>query len=447
MKNRRSFRPSLEVLEGRDTPAGTVTGSFANGTWTLVCDAEANDILVNPPLLPGPFTLIGRNGTAVAGVTKVSNPLHIVVILGAGDDWVEVNDTGHRGGLPGDLTIRGGQGANSVDINNFRMKNLAVVNGLNASGTDQLYLSDSIVQQNITVNHGSGATLTKVFRSAGASGVSRVGGNVTVVNGVGEDSTELTDTHVGGNVTVKNGLPGADGDAGYVNIQNFHNLATRSVIGGNVLVSYEGGTVDYDGIWDTEVLGNVTFRYGSGTSEVNFASFHTPRPVHIAGNLTVISQGNTRVETASPNDQLGVDVGKDFTILTGGGTDQINIRASAVGGTTRVVTGAGDDRIVIDDSSFAGLTTILTGGGLDTLFVECDAIYDYGTQFAQALQVQMGADNDTLTMGVTNDMSRFAEFLGAAVLDGGAGEDTFNRLNLVQAGGRPITALFETINR
>ena len=45
----------------------------------------------------------------------------------------------------------------------------------------------------------------------------------------------------------------------------------RAVIGGNVAVSYVTGQCDdFQGIWDTDIRGNVSFNNGSGIFETNF---------------------------------------------------------------------------------------------------------------------------------------------------------------------------------
>jgi hypothetical protein len=443
MKTRRSCRPALEILEIRDTPAGTVTGSFANGTWTLVGDAEANDILINPAANPNQFEVTGRNGTAVGGVVSASNVQNIFVQLRAGDDKVQVNSTGTLAGLNGNLRIAGGDGANHVHVDSFKMRNLTITNGRNDSGSDDLNLINTIVQKNVTINNGNGDSDTEIY--CGSSVASLIGGNLTVINGVGEDFTYIGDAYRGGDVTVRNGRPDSSNDPGYFGIYNSANDASRSVVGGNVSVRYQGGTVDYDGIWDTEVLGNVRFNYGSGNGQVYFDGSTVALPVHIHGNLTVIGQGNTLVEVGTYSG-TGLIVDKNFTVLTGAGSDQITFAHLSVGGATRIVTGAGNDSFAIDDSHFTGPTTVLTGGGLDTVLIERKTSTDYGTQFVKALKVHMGADNDTLTIGSANDRTHLVELFGLAALDGGAGDDTFNRFNLTPGVSGSIAALFETIN-
>src|SRR5262245_6873187 len=148
MSKRQRRLPTFEILEDRYTPAGTVTGSFANGTWTLIGDADANSIHINPTLASNLFTVTGLNGTAVAGVTNAENVTHIVVKLRGGDDVVGVINTALVGQLLGNLTIDGGSGANLVEIDGFQMKNLSITNGTNNSGPDALYLRDSVIQKN-----------------------------------------------------------------------------------------------------------------------------------------------------------------------------------------------------------------------------------------------------------------------------------------------------------
>lgn len=445
MKNHRFCRPLLEMLEDRRTPAGTVTGSFANGTWTLVGDAEANDIRINPTAIANQFEVSGLNGTAVAGVVNASNVRNIVVRLKAGDDLVEVNQTGAFARLLGNLTVIGGNGANKVDIDHFQMQNLTVSNGSNASGSDFVYVADSMVRKGVAINNGNGDSEIQFYRDG--SDVSSIGGSVTVSNGVGRDYSYFTDTCIGGNVTITNGLPDASDDAGYVIINNHDNDTSRSIIGGNVTVRYRDGFVDYDSIRDAEVLGNVRFSYGSADSKLYIDNYEVNQPTHIHGNFTVIGRGNTLVDIGLQYGQQGLIVGKNFTVLTGGANDDIDIHRLSVGGATRIVTGDSNDGIVIDDSSFAGPTTILTGGGNDSVLIETVFAYPDATQFAKSLQVIMGADNDTLTTGASNQNGRRVELLGRAVLAGGAGVDTFNRLNLDAVFASAINNSFETINR
>jgi hypothetical protein len=442
----RQRRPlSFDLLEDRCTPAGTVTGSFANGTWTLIGDAEANEILVNPPLLPGSFTVTGLNGTVVAGVTEVEAFKHLVIKLGAGDDRVQVNDTGSFSGLPGNLIIRGGSGANTVRIHDFKVKNLTIINGVNASNADYVSLINSIVQNNVTINNGDGASSIDIY--SGASSPSAIGGNLTIRSGIGENSTYITDTHIGRNVTVKNGLPDPSGDAGSFLFANVGNLNRRSVIGGNVFVSYQGGNSDVEGLWDVEVRGNVRFQYGSGSSQLFFDGYALAQPVHIHGNLTVTSQGDSSLTIGRTDQKTGLIVDKNFTVWTGIEDATIFTNQLKVGGATLIRTGAGMDEIVMDDCIFAGPTTILTGAGSDKVHFASSIGSQFGVQFLKPLQINTGAGNDWVRLGHFSSDTNVALLLAKARLNGGTGEDDLLDLyNVVPLFGPPMATFFEFIN-
>jgi hypothetical protein len=444
MKTKPNYRPSLEMLEVRDTPAGTVTGSFANGTWTLIGDAEANDIRINATANKNQFEVTGV-GTTVTGVVNPSNVQNIVVRLRAGDDRLTFNTTGTLARLSGKLAIAGGSGANYLDVSDLKMKTVTITNGLNTTGYDDVYLTNVIVQSNVTVNNGNGESYTTIERD-NYDDFSRIGGNLTILNGTGKNITYINDAYIVGDVTVRNGLPDANNEAGYVEFYNSYRYS-RSVVLGNVSVSYQGGFAEDDELNDLEVFGNVRFSYGSGSGNLECGSYNGYQPTHIHGNLTVVSRGDTQVDIGLYNyGAIELIVDRNFTLLTGPGTDEINIWGLNVRGATRIATGAGNDTIAIDESIFTGPTTLQTGAGLDTVLLERYQSAYNSTQFLKALTIRMGLDNDTLTIGAANDSGRVVEVLSRAVLIGGAGDDTFDQLGLVSAGGGAITALFETIN-
>jgi hypothetical protein len=445
MSIHRRCLPRLEMLENRWIPAGTVTGSFANGTWTLIGDAEANEVLINPPLLPGSFTVTGLNGTVVAGVTEVEAFKHLVIKLGAGDDRVQVNDTGAFSGLPGNLTIRGGSGANTVRIQDFKVRNLTIINGVNASSADYVSLVNSIVQYNVTINNGDGASSIDIY--GGSSIPSAIGGNLTIRNGIGENSTYITDTHIGGNVTVKNGLPDPSGDAGYFLFSNVGNVNRRSVIGGNVFVSYQGGNSDVEGLWDAEVRGNVRFKYGSGSNKLHFDGYALAQPVHIHGNLTVTSQGVSSLTIGRTDQKTGLIVDKNFTVRTGAEDATLFANQLQIGGATLIQTGAGSDEMVMDNCIFAGRTTILTGAGPDKVHFASSIGSEFGVQFLKPLQINTGADNDGVRLGHFSSDTNVVLLLAKARLNGGTGDDDLLDLyNVAALFEPPAATFFEFIN-
>src|SRR5262249_43396469 len=158
-------------------------------------------------------------------------------------------------------------GANSVTATDLKVeKNFSITNGTNTSGSDQTSLANLTVGGSLTINNGSGDT--SIHLNGNSAGTSAVQGSITITNGSGEDDLQITDMNVGGNLSVNDGHGNASGIAGYTEIFNTSNTSFRSTIKGNVTVSYLDGNTTFfnDGIWDTEVQGNVTFNHGSGSA-------------------------------------------------------------------------------------------------------------------------------------------------------------------------------------
>jgi hypothetical protein len=437
MMSGRGFRPCLECLEDRCTPAGTVTGSFANGTWTLIGDPANNSILINPTATPGTFSVTGLDGTGIAGVMNPTNVNHIVVRMLGGDDAVNVNDTGVMRTLSGKLSIEGGAGANNVYIRMMTIKNVSVVNGSNATGTDEFYLEDSIVKGNLTIANGEGDSETGVYRTT--PGVSYIAKEVSITNGAGRDRTYIIDYNVGGSVKVTNGLPDAMNEAGYVEIFNETNLAGRSVIGGSVLVNYTSGVVDYDGIWDYEVRKNVRFNYGTADAQLFFDGYIVSQPVLIRGNLTVNGTGPVFMEIGNQYLNTGLIVGNNLTVTTGEQADTFNAFRLQVNGITNIMTSGGIDTVTIDDSYFQGSFTLNTGSGADEVNIETRTPTTASTQFISTVLIDLSGGDDTMTLGFAGSLTRQVELYSTGSFLGGSGTNVINDNNVVALLGMPIT--------
>ena len=63
MGTRKCLRRPIERLEDRSNPAGTITGSFAHGTWTLTGDALDNSIVINLDGQANAFKVVTERGT------------------------------------------------------------------------------------------------------------------------------------------------------------------------------------------------------------------------------------------------------------------------------------------------------------------------------------------------------------------------------------------------
>ena len=87
------YRPRLEALETRLTPAGNVTAVLAGGTLTLTGDAQDNAIAVTQSA-PSSFTISSDDGTTTINggadavtITGVTRDLR--VLLDGGNDRLE----------------------------------------------------------------------------------------------------------------------------------------------------------------------------------------------------------------------------------------------------------------------------------------------------------------------------------------------------------------------
>ena len=195
-----------------------------------------------------------------------------------------------------------------------------------------------------------------------------IGGNLSITNGAGADYTHIEDTNVGGNVTVSDGH-GDGTTAGTTQMNNVFNTGYRSLIKGNLTVSYLDGTVNYDGLWDYEVMGNVAFNHGSGTATTNFDGDNTDLPVLVLGNLTMKGSGGNTVTVGTEFMDTGLIVGGNFTITAPATSPASSLTFTnlQVDGAASIGLGNGANSVIIDSSVFVGSLTITNGSGANNV--------------------------------------------------------------------------------
>jgi hypothetical protein len=480
----RCFRPRLEPLEGRDIP-GILTFTYAAATQTLtvVGDSADHQLSIDGPSGFGALTLSsttdafrGSDGQVLASPVLFPSPVdNLTVKFLGGSDTVAIG-AGVPFRLAGRLVIAGGDGDNTLTVNSLEIiGNLTVTNGTgtdstlvtnldiggslsvsngagdsttaislagrfhpfvrsvtvtNGAGTDSTVLTDLNVTGSVVVRNGAGDSHTVINRSG--PGRSLVGGSVTVTNGTGTDETELADTNVIGNFTVRNGHGGANGNAGHTWVDNPANVS-RSVIGGNVSVSYVDGDVAAvpDKLMDVQVLGNVAFNHGRGDSETVIDGDLSALPAIVRGNLTFTGSGRSIIRHNSPN-TYGLVIGGDFRVTAGVGDDEVHLYRAEVSGQTVLALGDGNNIVSIDDTAFYGPVTITTGAGTDTVSLDTMAGTSAATKFERSIVIRLGAGNDAITLGGGNDaMQRLVAF-GPFVIHHGAGSDNFNLFGPVE---------------
>jgi hypothetical protein len=394
-------------------PAGnlTVTFSALTHTLTVVGDANDNNVTVTGDSLSQSHFILNSSSSSINGEPPpYSSPggvKNLVFKMLDGNDTITFDPT-----VPifvqGSMSIDGGTGANTVAATHLMVgKNLSVTNAGQATGTSGVFLTDFSAGGRVMVKNSIGNSDTEINRDA--TGVSTIKGSLTVTNGTGQDTFRLNDTNVDGNVTINDGHSDA-GVPGLMRLYNVYNTAFRSVIGGNLTVTYlDGNSQPGDGLFDTEVLGNVTLNHGPGAFATYMDGFATHLPVLIHGNLTITGAGANSLGFGTNNGSgngSGLIVSKKFTLMSGGGAaETLAFKNVQVGGDTSITLGNGGNTITIDDSIFGGRFTLVSGVGNDTFNLEATTGTTSATKFKKAALIDLGSGNDVarLTYNSTPD--------------------------------------------
>jgi hypothetical protein len=418
-RRKHTVRAHLDRLEARDVPAAnlTVTFSALTHTLTVVGDANDNDVTVTGDATSQTRFSLASTGTINGQPSPFSTPdgvKNLVFKMLDGNDTVTFDNT-----VPifvqGSVSINGGAGVNSVTASHLTVgKNLSVTNAAQSTGTDSVNLTDYSSGGNVMVKNAGGDSFTQINRDA--PGVSTIKGSLTVTNGTGVDDFFLIDTNVDGNVTVNNGH-GTAPFAGNFDVETIYSSPLRLVIGGNLTVSYlDGNSTNDNGIFDTEVLGNVTLNYGTGTSATDMyaQNISTELPVLIHGNLTITGTGSNTARLDGDSNDTGVVVEKGFTFNSGGATaETLVLKNLQVGGNTSLKLGNGGNTVTINDSYFGGRFTLVSGSGNDTFNVETQAGTSSATEFKKAVLVDLGTGSDVANIASNGGAPDAAQYVVA----------------------------------
>jgi hypothetical protein len=419
-RQRKRFRPFLEHLEHRDNPSNL---SVTLAGHTLIIAGDTSDDLTIQGVTGDAtkFTLSSGSDTFNGQASPFTTPTgvhNMTFTLQGNNDGVTFGNAVRPILLEGNLTINGGDGANTVTTTDLTVqKNVSITNG-NGTGTDGTYLTNLTVGGSLTIKNGNSETETEITRNV--AGISTIGGNLSITNGAGYDFNELLDTNVGGSVTIANGHGNGSGLAGYTYIYAYYN-SVRSVIGGNLTISYLDGNGDgYDGIWDTEVLGNITINHGTGAFTTYFDGYHTSLPDVVLGSVTMTGSGANTVAVGTQYSETGLIVGKNLTI-TGSASDTLTFYRLEVGGATKLTLGNAGNTVNIDGSELAGTFTLTTGSGNDTFNLEMSTTVSYyvPTEFGRSVVISLGTGSNTGNVAFNHTSSNQAVVvLGTFVVTG-----------------------------
>ena len=419
MTTRCSIRPSLETLETRDTPSGTVTATFAGGRLTVTGDAAANSLLITQTddgrlVLSnnGSDTLIRLNRDAAGGTVTLPAPVTggVTINLRDGADQLFVDGVA----LPGSLTINGGSGeAAGPAGNKVYLRDVQVGGSLditNLAGADDTYLWGTVdVRRALTIRNGAGGSNVWGDKTTDL----RVGGTLSIFDGAGNDHVDIwgaVNVAVGG-LTVNSG---SDLDGSYLRVHPFGNL----VVDGAVSVTNGRGNDSTDlGGQNVAIRRAVTIRNGDG------GSFNTllAQETLYAGQVTITNGVGEDHNEITTYDSAVVHGNVTFTNGAGDSSNYVGGGNSlAVGGSVSFVNGAGRDlnTIYSADARVGGAVNVRNGEGDSDTSVAGNAVLLVQGQ----TRITSGTGHDLVSIGAGREpVSGPAVDVGAIRLDLGDG--------------------------
>lgn len=275
----------LEMLEGREVPAGIVTAVQSGTTLILTGDTAANEIALTSNL-DGTLNLSGVNLTTINGVL---NPLSISGItnvranLGAGNDVFTFFDAK----ISGSLTVDAGDGNDQVVLSGAanQVGSLSILGGV---GDDSFSLSgNATIKGAASVNMGAGKSTVSI--GTGFDNVTITGALAVSASGLGDSTVTIggSSLNVGGTlgVTAGAGVNNVTIAADKVNVGGLVSLSSGAgadtiVVGGLSSFSSRGLTINTSAAGDKANItvsagakfnGNVNITTGAGLDTVSLA--------------------------------------------------------------------------------------------------------------------------------------------------------------------------------
>lgn len=384
------LRPRLSVnqLEERETPSASLV--FSGGSLTIRGDNTPNNLT-----LDGAGAVTVKNNAATLGTYNVTGG--VTILMGNSADTVALGSTAAVN-IPGSLSVTTGNGDD-------------------------------------------------VFTAQG-----RVGGNVTVASGLGNDSTGLTAFTAGGPSVRFDGGPGTD---------TFTTAGAATLAGTTLLLNqnattlasgFQASSLVINNVSDTgaaaaalaagaAVAGSYTYSGGPGSDTVTVDgtvngslnvvdmsganSFTAGATAGVNGNLSLnFGSGNDTFNTTagaffgSVNANLGegdntygIDnaftVFGDFNLRAGNGTNDLTFNGATINGSLNVTFGSGTDSFTFTSGSVGYRTVYRAGAGTNTVTL--------GVQPSNIVQIYLSGGDSTVDLGAIPD------FTGSGTIDFGVG--------------------------
>jgi hypothetical protein len=475
----RRARLSLQPLEGRDVPNGTITAALSpTGVLTLTGDDDDNVVTLkintgtNVVLTPDGATTIDNLADSTAPVTGAAVTINGAVTsikakLNGGADVVSIDSTAEFS-VSGAVSIALGDGNNQLILNTSGRISLG---GITVTGGDGF--------DDVSVNGGAGSTVggTAKFTVAnGGSTVALTGIGFTAVTYTGGDAASVVNPNVvtGTNLVVAktfsaglgNSFPGTldftGSNLGALKATGFSVSSVLRTTTVNTNVTYKAlfaADIQGDGLTVTKnvsvTAANASFGGSAGAivvggnlavtgSAATTTSFQTTALSEVKGNLTIKGGLSNDVFETNANFKADKNVsltlfGGDNTITLGDGTGLVT-----VGGKLTIKTLDGNDQILIDQVTATGPVSIMTKGGADVLSIED------GSRFNSTFTADLGAGDDEISVAQNTGVPGPppvpgpTTFVGKAKFIAGTGNDVLSLGVAVAAGGDANSAVVFT---
>src|SRR5262245_2514978 len=437
---------------GLDPADQTTVGSFTvnNSTGFDTTIVGGSDFTANKNVTINNSS--GGSDTEFQSAATVTVLGSMTINNGNGDDTILIGDSGTTLVALHNVTINNNAGLGITVFDGLEHTitgNLSVTNGTSAAPDLFLTQGDTfVVTGKFTVNNGSGGSLTQfssnllieidgatsITNTAGDDtevfgnfGGSIVLGRVTINNGADAGATFFQggDQNIFGNLQITNGTNSAGADNFTVGGDTFNVLGNITINNGagdttTVLSPTTGSAAffsvtDGAGLDDIVIVGmqlqNTTLNVGSGGSTIAVSI-----GVLIIGNLNITGQNGDDLVS------LGGEVTGALNVNTNNGFDQVTINGLVADGSTTINTGNDDDTLTIDDSLFNGTFTTNLGNGNDTENIETQLTF-FETRFVKAVNILGGAGDETVTLGIDDNVDDHVVCLSTVNFNSSTGFD------------------------
>jgi len=391
----------FEELEPRLFLDGDVTVTLAGHTLKITGDGLDNVIAVNN-VDPDEFEVVGLDGTAVNGggsLTQGDAWKGVKIDLKGGNNRVYFNGVE----VNGNVSIKTGSGDDFVDVDPGLLRgNLTIDTG---SGYDRVDVEsdeeDATIEGNLSIKSSSKA-------GPGLLGA-RAGEEITLDGGSQETEINVYEVLVLGKLDIKGG---AGHDGVYVDDCTIIGVTHINTCGEDDYVEL-GSELESGNVFVAAVFVNM----GNGSYEgdelaINHSAFGSPVDIKMGKGVLMDDKGPGGGYVGNNVNIMDSAFNSSFTLKTGGGDDDIEIRFD--GGRTFMTDQLGN--------AFGGLVNIDTGGGDDEFGVYGDEV-EGDIYINGDVKLDMGSGDDDL----------YADYVTAkaGVVDGGKGYDRGAASNII----------------